>query len=151
TEINVIPLKADLSGEYTFSLSAGDTVINGTLSENIFGNCLTSNIDLTAVKGSIGNITITRGEVSEIVTLENKLKDLLSWKDALNIAEKEFKDRIESEKTDGVLPREIYVKFVRDTKTQDSPYFWYVSFIGENNSFWALLLDPANGNVLTKK
>ena len=63
-------------------------------------------------------------------------------------ARKEFADRIAAESADGKPSREIYVKLISGDR---ATYYYYVSFIGEGIDYWALLLDPATGNVVSKK
>ncbi|MDR3216830.1 MAG: hypothetical protein LBT55_05380 [Clostridiaceae bacterium] len=152
SEISVRALRAE-SGDsvYGFNVISGETVISGEMEKNIFTGAYVSDIDLSGVKDGITSIEITADGVSKTVELANLLSGVLSWQDALNIAADEFKDRIKEAKTDGVLPREIYVKYVRDSRDPSSPYYWYVSFIGENNDIWAVLIDSGNGAILTKK
>ena len=69
----------------------------------------------------------------------------------LDIAKTEFRDEIGANTTDGVLNREIVIKLIRDRRNPDSPYYWYISFIASDNSYWALLVNPETGEVVTKK
>ena len=86
------------------------------------------------------------------LTLENRLENMIDWQEALKIATAELKDVI-AENTDesGKLTREIYVKFIRTRFDHESPYYWYVALVGEDYKYSALLINPENGEILTKK
>lgn len=151
TEISVRNLSGDLEGAYSFEISAGDSKLNGTLSKNVFGSCLTSTLNLFEHAENITGFYLICGDSRVEIPVVNLLSEGKSWQEALTIAETEFSDRISENSVDGVLPREIYVKYVSDGFTVEAPHFWYVAFIGENNGFWAVLIDPATGNVVSKK
>ncbi|MDR2634991.1 MAG: hypothetical protein LBC13_03305 [Clostridiales bacterium] len=154
SEISIYELTANSDDNvYAFRITSGETVINGETEKNIFTGAHVADSDLSSVKDGITAIEISSGagSAAETVVLIDILAEAISWNDALNVAADEFKDRINAEKVDGILPREIYVKYVRDSRDPESPYYWYVSFVGVENNIWAVLLDPVNGAVLTKK
>ena len=47
--------------------------------------------------------------------------------------------------------REIYIKLVNALPDDEAPYYYYVSFIKSPADYWALLLDPVKGEVISKK
>ena len=78
------------------------------------------------------------------------MEGTLPRKEILAIAERELHDAITAESDTGNLEREIYVKLV-NALSGDAPYYYYVSFIKSSSDYWALLLDPTTGEVISKK
>ena len=101
------------------------------------------NLDFTPT-----SITIGEGENAQCINLCNILEGKLTSADVINIAEKEFADRITPAKESGTYSREIYVKLITGDRQH---YYYYVSYIGEGVDYWALLLEPDTGAVVSKK
>ena len=67
---------------------------------------------------------------------------------AYEYAEKEFADRITPAKESGTYSREIYVKLITGDRQN---YYYYVSYVGEGVDYWALLINPTTGEVVSKR
>ncbi len=143
-QLTVVPLK---SGEYdaiAYELKAEDKSLSGTLEKPSHGeyNAIVT-LDFAPT-----SICLNAGETSCEIPLANVLTDCLSADDAINIAKDAFKDRLEKEAADGKPEREIYLKLITgDRKT----YYYYVSFIGEGVDYWAALVSPTDGEVVSRK
>ena len=109
---------------------------------------LSNNEDGVAV--AVENAFLAEVRESEI-PLENALNGKIDYCKVLDIAKTALKDEIGANTTDGIFNREIMVKLVRDRRAPDSPYYWYISFIAGDNGYWALLINPETGDVVSKK
>ena len=86
------------------------------------------------------------------IPLTNQLSGMLTWEQVLDVAVKEFENEIKANLDEnGKLQREICIKLIKDKRNPDSPYYWYVSFIDKTGSYWALLLEPDSGKVISRK
>ena len=143
-ELTVVPLKVHDESEYAFALTNGSSTLSGRIKGNGFGEyCQDLSLDFAPT-----SITIGEGENAQCIELVNMLEGKLTAQDAINIAEKEFADRINPLKESGNYTREIYLKLITGDREH---YYYYVSYIGEGVDYWALLLDPATGAVISKK
>ena len=143
-ELKIIPLKVHDDTEYTFSITDGSVTLSGKIKGNQFGEYKQDiNLDFTPT-----SITIGEGENAQCINLCNILEGKLTSADVINIAEKEFADRITPAKESGTYSREIYVKLITGDRQH---YYYYVSYIGEGVDYWALLLEPDTGAVVSKK
>lgn len=143
-EITVIPLSSNDFSEISYVLNAENTTLSGTLTSNNFGE-FRQTLTLDFVPASV---TVTANGNTEEIALADVLAGKLSSSDVVNIARKEFADRIAAESADGKPSREIYVKLISGDR---ETYYYYVSFIGEGVDYWAMLIDPATGDVVSKK
>lgn len=143
-ELEVLPLKVHDNNEYSFALTDGSSTLSGKIKGNQFGEyCQDINLDFVPT-----SITIGEGEDVQCISLVNVLDGHLTSADVINIAEKEFAERIASAKESGTYNREIYVKLITGDRQH---YYFYVSYIGEGVDYWALLLEPETGAVVSKK
>jgi Zn-dependent metalloprotease len=143
-ELNIMPLKVHDNSEYVFAITDGTSTLTGTIKGNQFGE-YRQDITIDFVPTSI---TIGEGECAQTIALADILQGKLTSADVINIAEKEFEERILKEKESGEYNREIYVKLISGDRQH---YYYYVSYIGEGVDYWALLLDPETGAVVSKK
>ena len=142
-EITVTPLKSHEYEKLDFTLTAGEKSFEGIVDSGDFGEFKAS----IALDFMPESVKITAGETSCDVALKNVLENCVGGEDVVNIAKKEFEDRIKAE-NGGELNREIYVKLISGDRDN---YYYYVSFIGEGVDYWALLIEPATGNIVSKK
>ena len=63
----------------------------------------------------------------------------------------DLEKEITAESDTGNLQREIYVQLVNALADSEAPYYYYVSFMKSSSDYWALLLDPVTGEVISKK
>lgn len=152
TEITLIPLKAKLQNKtYKFVLNYDGGSVDGELKRDVVTHNFTAQVDAENFKDSIKSIVILYDDVKSEIPLENALNGKIDYCKVLDIAKVALKDEIGANTTDGVLNREIMIKLVRDRRAADSPYYWYVSFIAGDNGYWALLINPENGEIVSKK
>lgn len=142
--LTVTPLK---SGEYesvSYTLTGESASASGTLTAGTFGDFS------GAVEGDFSplSVTLTAGEITEEIQLDNVLADCLSGYDAAELARKQFADRIAAETEAGTYSREVFVKLITGDRIT---YYYYVSFIGEGVDYWAVLIDPATGEIVSEK
>lgn len=93
-------------------------------------------------------ISVTAGDVKSDIELNSILDGKLSSADVINIAKDALKEKIDKEYSEGKAEREIYVKLI--TADRES-YYYYVSFIGDGVDYWAMLIDPSTGNIISRK
>jgi hypothetical protein len=152
TKLKVIPLNIDYFGkDYSFIISGKDGKISGTLEKDVFGTTYLKDVNNISSIGAIQDITIKSNNIESKITLNDKINDMLKWKDVLNIAKENYNDAITTELNENSFNREIYIKFINDNKNIDSPYYWYVALIASKNDYWAMLIDPKSGTIITKK
>ncbi len=151
--LTVTPLSSSLfNNVYTYVLTGEKGEKTGELEKDVIGATFTAEIDGAESIGKITGAKIVAENILESdVPLTNKLEGALTWKEILKHAETTLSEQIKEESDTGALPREIYVKLVNAMASDDSPYYYYVSFIKSPSDYWALLMDPATGAVISKK
>lgn len=144
TQITVTPLKSNEYQSIAYELKGGESALSGTLTPTAF-QIFTASISLNFAPTSV---TVTAGDTDCEIELSDVLEGALTSSDAINIAKEAFKDKIEKEASEGKPEREIYLKLISGDRMT---YYYYVSFIGEGVDYWAMLIDPHNGKIITKK
>ncbi|MGI6701110.1 MAG: hypothetical protein ACOX3U_01380 [Christensenellales bacterium] len=148
--LKVTPLHMDLfNKQYAYKLKGENGEITGELAKDMFGVSFSSELTNIASVGDLQSVTITATGVEETIELTNRLKDMLEWEDVLSISETQFKDKIQLEKDD--FKREIHIKYINNRTDRHSPYYWYIAYIASTTDYWAVLLDPETGEVVSKK
>ena len=143
-QLVILPLKVHNTDQYNFALKNQESTYSGTVKGNQFGEYA---IDLT-IDFVPTSITIGEGESACTIDFVNVLDGKLTSQDVINIAESEFAERISQCKESGEYHREIYVKLITGDREH---YYYYVSYIGEGVDYWALLINPETGAVVSKK
>lgn len=143
-EITVIPLIKNEFTEITFELAAEDRTLSGTLSAGNNGE-FSSEINLDFKPATV---TVKAADSASVIELGNVIENALTTDDIINIAKTEFADRIAAESADGTLNREIYVKLITGDRVN---YYYYVSFIGSGVDYWAMLVEPETGKIVSKR
>lgn len=150
--LKVVPKSTDLlNNTYTYTITGDKGTLEGDLVKGLFGASFSADISSLDTVGTPQSVTLTHGELTYTVTLADVLADKLTWKQALAIAEENFANKIATENQTGNFAREIYVKIINDTSEPSSPYYWYVAFISSPADYWAILIDPVSGDVISKK
>lgn len=142
--ITVIPLKSNDYKSVNYVIAGDGETLSGEIKSSDFGE-YSAEIELAFIPKSV---TVTAGSDTGEVALTDMLEGKLTASDAVNVAKEAFKDKIAKEAEEGKPEREIYVKLITGDRTN---YYYYVSFIGEGVDYWAMLIDPANGNVISKR
>lgn len=150
--VSATPLNSSLKLPVNYKLTDGTKTAEGSLEQDKLSASFSSEADLSDIIENLKTITLSYTDKEVTLTLENRLENMIDWQEALKIATAELKDVI-AENTDesGKLTREIYVKFIRNRFDHESPYYWYVALVGEDYKYSALLINPENGEILTKK
>lgn len=150
--LTVTPRSADLyNNTYTYRLKGEAGEKTGELVKEVVGAAFTAEVEDASEIGKVLSVSvIAEGILESEITFTDKMEGTLPRKEILAIAERELADAITAESDTGNLEREIYVKLV-NALSEDSPYYYYVSFIKSPSDYWALLLDPTTGEVISKK
>lgn len=143
-EIIITPLKSNDFQVVSYVICADDKTLSGEIKCGKSGEF----VDSIALDFVPKTISVTAGDVKSDVELNSILEGKLSATDVINIAKDALKDRIDKEYSEGKAEREIYVKLI--TADRES-YYYYVSFIGDGVDYWAMLVDPASGNIISQK
>ena len=143
-ELIILPLKSNDYTSVSYVVSADDKTVSGEIKCSSNGEFATS----IALDFLPKTITVTAGEASSEIELNSVLDGKLSANDVIDIAKEALKDKIDKEYAEGKAEREIYVKLI--TADRES-YYYYVSFIGDGVDYWAMLIDPTTGNIISKK
>ena len=146
-EISVTPLTVNDYEELTYVLSdgtEGGRTLSGTLTPGSFGE-FKGEVLLDFVPVSV---SVTAGEQTTTIALADVLAGKLSCADAINVAKKQFAERIAAEEAEGRPAREVYVKLITGDR---ETYYYYVSLIGEGTDYWAALIDPTDGRIVSAK
>ena len=151
--LTVTPQTSELfNNTYTYLMKGENGEKSGSLVKDVIGASFSAEVEGAKEIGKILAVSVVaEGILESEVTLANKLEGALDWKEVLAVAEKELADVITAESDTGNLQREIYVKLVNALAAQDAPYYYYVSFIKSPSDYWALLVDPMTGEVISKK
>lgn len=144
-DVTVTPLKTNSYETVNFVISGSDeSTLSGEIAKSNYGEFVLS-VDL---KFAPTKISVTAGEDSAEIELKNVLEGKITSSDAVNVAKDAFKDKIEAEANDGKPEREIYVKLISGDR---QTYYYYVSFIGDGVDYWAVLIDPTTGSIISKR
>lgn len=142
--ITVIPLKSNDYESVNYVITGDGETLSGEIKSTEFAEYF-QDIDLPFVPKTV---SVTAGSDAGEVALADLLEGKLTATDAVNVAKDAFKDKLAKEKDEGKPEREIYVKLITGDRTN---YYYYVSFIGDGVDYLATLIDPATGNVISKR
>ena len=147
TELSVTPLVAGEYDEISYTVYGGEgdaESVTGKLPAGKFGEFKAeTKFDFIPSK-----ISLTAGDKTAEIELRDVLAGALTASDAINVAKELFAERIAEEESAGKTPREIYVKLITGDR---ETYYFYVSFIGEGTDYWAALIDPSDGRVVSER
>ena len=151
--LTVTPLASALfNNTYTYRLVGEKGEKTGDLVKDVIGATFSAEVAGVEEIGKIQSVfVLSEGIVESEVPLADKLEGALTWREILAVAEKELKEQILAESDTDNLQREIYVKLVNALSDSEAPYYYYVSFMKSPSDYWALLLDPVTGEVVSKK
>ncbi|NCA66825.1 MAG: hypothetical protein EOM87_02030 [Clostridia bacterium] len=150
--LTVVPLNIDLlNNSYNYKLIGENGELEGSLAKDNFGASYNAELsDITTI-GTLTSITIIAVSIEDEICLVNKLADMLDAMEALEIARDSLEEQIVSETVDNEMQREIYIKLINDAKNPTSPYYWYIAYIASPTDYWTVLIDPSNGEIVSKK
>lgn len=143
-DITVVPLKTNDLKQISYVVSADDKTLSGTIDGGTYGEFCTS-VSLDFVPKAV---TITVGDKNDEIDMSSVLDGAITADDVINIAKTEFKDKLDAEYAQGKPEREIYLKLITADRMS---YYYYVSFIGDGVDYWAMLVEPKTGAIITQK
>jgi len=125
---------------------------SGEFEINPYDNSLVYDIGMMVEDWMTISVSVILDELYETITLENISA---SWNitnlDALELACSSLKSDLKKYLNDNVFKMEVYIKILFDFENLDNPYFWFVSFVGEDDRDISVVLDVTSGEVLSKK
>lgn len=144
TELCILPLKSNSYGVLTYTISNETSTFSGEVQAGRHGEFVTSiALDFIPTK-----IIVSVDDVEDEIELSSVLEGALSGEEVVEIAKKELQSAIDKEYEEGKPEREIYLKLITADRTT---YFYYVSFIGEGVDYWAMLINPQTGEIVSRK
>ncbi len=143
-ELTVTPLKTNDFEKIDFEICGGEESYRASVQSSEFGSYI-MDVDLTFDPTSI---KLTAGETVEEIELADVLDGALTSNDVIKIAKDAFDDKLQAELEDGKPEREIYVKLISGDR---ATYYYYVSLIGEGVDYYAALVNPNTGEIISKK
>lgn len=151
--LTVTPLSAGLfNNTYTYVLKGESGEKTGDLTKDVIGATFSAEVPAAEEIGKVLSVAVVAEGISESeIPLANKVEGCLGWREILARAEQALETEITAETDTGELPREIYVKLVNALSDSEAPYYYYVSFMKSPSDYWALLLDPETGEIISKK
>jgi hypothetical protein len=148
-----------INNNYDFELIGEHGSIKGELTKDALGIGFSTEVTGIDGIGLPSRAVITErcegeGEEDESVPkyefeLVNLMSNMISGEAALEIALEEFSERIAQEQADGTFRREIQLRLLNDTSNFDSPYHWFITFVGDNFDYFAVLINSGNGSVIS--
>ena len=134
------------NAEMSYRLVANDRTYEGQLSKHPFKNSYSIELD-ERIKGA-ATATITSGDFSETIDMKSVFTgEEISADDALVIAEKRLKTRIDGMKEGKTLNAEVYVRYIENPISSAGGYYWYVAFCPEKYEVYAVLIDPITREI----
>ena len=118
-----------------YKLTAGEKIYEGTLTRHPFKSSYSAELG-ERVKGS-AVATLSCGEYS----------DEISADEALKIAEKRLKSRVDGMTDKNALNAEVYVRYLENPISSAGGYYWYVAFCPQKYEVYAVLIDPITREI----
>lgn len=143
-ELTILPLKSNSYTTLGYTISDDVSTLSGEISVGKHGEFVASiALDFLPTK-----ITVCVDEVEDEIELSSVLEGAISAEQAIEIAKNELQNAIDKEYDEGKPEREVYLKLISADRTT---YFYYVSFIGEGVDYWAMLINPQTGDIVSRK
>lgn len=153
TVLSVIPkdaAKLNVSLDYT--IQGESESLTGTLAKSKLGISLNAKLSDIDKIGKPVTLTLSDGTNTKTFELTDMFTDIISGDEALKAAYEHFKNDIDASLSDkDSFDRECYVKLITNRDSSDGEYFWYVSFIKDKSDYWSVIVNPANGEILSSR
>lgn len=144
--LTLTPSSVDLfDKEYSFTVKGDSGEISGKLDKDSFGAYFEQEIDISAL-GEVRTVTVSYGTKNQEIAVQNMLADKISPKDALEKAKEVMSDRLSADNKE----REIYIRLINNTVNPTSEYYWYVAFISDPTDYYACLINPVDGKIISQ-
>lgn len=125
---------------------------SGTFEVNPYDKTLLFDIGIKFEDDAQISISVILDEIYETIQLENVSQ---TWNidcfDAVEIACKKLQSELKRYIKEKNLTMEIYVKILFDIDNLENPYFWLVTFTGNDEKEVSVVIDVSTGEVLSKK
>lgn len=146
TVINVDGSFAD-SDDVKYTLYLGDKSYDGFLTKHPFKESYSTELPVKTL--SKATLTITSGQNSNTYELKSvKTDKTISASDALQLAEKRLKKSIKKMEKGDKLNCEIYVRLIENPISSEGGYYWYVAYVPEKYTVYALLIHSVSGEIV---
>lgn len=143
-ELCILPLKSNSLEGISYQIWGGQNSLSGEVKAGRHGEFVASiALDFIPEK-----IVLTASDNNDEIELSSVLDGAITAFDAINVAKDALKENIQKEYNDGKPEREIYVKLISADRVN---YYYYVSFIGDGVDYWAMLINPKTGEIVSKK
>lgn len=144
--ITITPHGFSDNAEFAYTAYIGEEKLEGKFSRHPYKN--TYSVELVARAVGSAAVTVTSDGYAENFELKSvKTDDMISASVALETAEIRLKDRIKELTAGGELKAEIYVRFTENPISGDGGYYWYVAFVPEKYTVYAVLIDPVTKEI----
>lgn len=143
--VTLTPDSTDLyNNEYKFTVTGENGELSGTLNKDSFGAYYYLDIDLSSI-GKLNKICISYDSKEKEIELVDMLENKIDAKGALEIAKQTLQAKLDADNKE----REIYIRMINNTTDSNSTYYWYVAFIADPTDYYAGLIDPIGGGVVS--
>ncbi len=134
-----------------YVLTVGTTRYDGLLERNPYDLTYMCDIKKNINTSEVVTAKIIAGEFVECVELVNITNNWnVNSDNALKIAVSQLSKQLKPFVDNGEFKGECYIKIVSDDEINDV-YYWYVSFVGRDNTKLAVIIDPISNEVLSSK
>lgn len=151
TVITVTPTSYVASNKYTYSVTLDGKEYKGEFLPHPFAPSLSTDIPLKTVANEIDIIVDCSGTAQTLKLISKISADTISADKALTIALNKLKPQLKEFQVSGKLNAEIYVRLTDNPIDATGGYFWYVAFINETQTTYAVLLNSTTGEVAAIK
>ncbi len=141
TDFSVITVDGSFNGEEElgYVLRVGEQSYEGKLQKHPFKNSYST--ELAVRSPSTVTITLSGANFAGNYELKSVITDAtISANEALEIAEERLKNSIKRMTVDGRLNAEVYVRLLKNPISASGGYFWYVAYVPEKYSVYAVLI-----------
>jgi len=133
---------------HTFKAVINGTEYSGQFVAHPFAKSFSAEIAVAA-RGAHIALTVLCGGTEETLNAVSVLtENMISAEKAVEIAEKKLRDSIDMFRANGTLQCEIYVRLMANPIDNSGGYYWYVAFIGANQTIFAVLIEPVTMQIL---
>lgn len=147
TLITIIPSQFDESVEYSYKVTISDVEYEGNFVIHPFEDSLSAMLPQKTF-ASVLDISITCGGKSTDYELISPITEKYIDADkALEIALRKLSGQIKSLGAEG-LSYEIYLRLTANPISNAEGYYWYVAFVGSDDTTYAALIDPETMEIV---
>jgi len=149
TVITITPSVENRRESFSYTVKMNDAEFTGNFLPHPYLDTFSCDIAASTTDRQI-TVTITGGEEFERVFELTSIvtDDMIGAEDAFNIA----RERLDTSLADSIsgnrLNAEIYIRHVTNPITSSDVFFWYVAFVTADSQTFAVLIDPANSEIL---